>query len=164
MKFNFKNRVRNFKFSVGDIFVPLFEAIMNSMQSIEETKDLQDKYINIKIERDNYRIGDFVSGIFAIEITDNGIGFTEHNYESFCTSDSDYKVEIGGKGVGRINWLKAFELVQVNSTYVENNKTYNRSFDFSIDNEIHNEELKEVDNAIIQTKIRLIDLKKKEFI
>ena len=159
MKFNFKNRVRNFKFSVGDIFVPLFEAIMNSMQSIEETKDLQDKYINIKIERDNYRIGDFVSGIFAIEITDNGIGFTEHNYESFCTSDSDYKVEIGGKGVGRINWLKAFELVQVNSTYVENNKTYNRSFDFSIDNEIHNEELKEVDNAIIQTKIRLIDLK-----
>lgn len=159
MKFNFKNRVRNFKFSVGDIFVPLFEAIMNSMQSIEETKDLQDKYINIKIERDNYRIGDFVSGIFAIEITDNGIGFTEHNYESFCTSDSDYKVEIGGKGVGRINWLKAFELVQVNSTYVENNKTYNRSFDFSIDNEIHNEELKEVDNAIIQTKIKLIDLK-----
>ena len=44
MKLNFKNRVRNFKFSVGDIFVPFFEAIMNSMQSIEETNELQDKY------------------------------------------------------------------------------------------------------------------------
>ena len=126
MKLNFKNRVRNFKFSVGDIFVPLFEAIMNSMQSIEETNELQDKYIKINIERDNYRIGGFVSGIFGIEIIDNGIGFTEHNYESFCTSDSDYKVEIGGKGVGRINWLKAFEYVKVNSTYQENGKILNK--------------------------------------
>ena len=160
MKFNFKNRVRNFKFSVGDIFVPLFEAIMNSMQSIEETSNLQDKYIKINIERDNYRIGDFVSGIFAIEIEDNGIGFTEHNYDSFCTSDSDYKVEIGGKGVGRINWLKAFEYVKVNSTYVENGKTLNRVFDFNIDDEIHNESLMEVNaNQEVKTQIKLIDLK-----
>ena len=58
MKFNFKNRVRNFKFSVGDIFVPLFEAIMNSMQSIEETSNLQDKYIKINI--DNFNIACFL--------------------------------------------------------------------------------------------------------
>ena len=160
MKLNFKNRVRNFKFSVGDIFVPLFEAIMNSMQSIEETNNIQDKYIKINIERDNYRIGGFVSGIFAIEIIDNGIGFTEHNYDSFCTSDSDYKVEIGGKGVGRINWLKAFEYVKVNSTYLENGKTLNRTFDFNIEDEIHNEVLKEVTpSEELNTRIKLIDLK-----
>ena len=89
MKFNFKNRVRNFKFSSSDVFVPLHEAIMNSIQAIEERGNFNDSQIKIKIERDSYRIAGFTSGIFSIEITDNGIGFVSHNYESFCTSDSD---------------------------------------------------------------------------
>ena len=49
MKFNFKNRVRNFKFSVNDVFVPLYEAITNSIQAIEEKGNLLDSYINIHI-------------------------------------------------------------------------------------------------------------------
>lgn len=148
MKFNFKNRVRNFKFSINDVFVPLYEAITNSMQAIEERKQFENSYINIKIARDSYRIADYVSGIFSIEITDNGIGFQEHNYDSFCTSDSDYKVEIGGKGVGRINWLKAFETIHIESIYEENGKKYQRVFDFNIDDEIHNESLVEVDSDL----------------
>ena len=159
MKFNFKNRVRNFKFSVNDIFVPLYEAIINSIQAIEERGNFENSYIDIKIQRDSYRIADFTSGIFAIEITDNGIGFVEHNYESFCTSDSDYKVEIGGKGVGRINYLKSFELIKVNSVYEENNRKYQRNFDFNIDDEIHNEVIKEVSlDEENKTTIALINL------
>lgn len=157
MKFNFKNRVRNFKFSVNDIFIPLYEAIINSMQAIDERGNFSDSYINIKIERDSYRIADFTSGIFSIEITDNGIGFVEHNYESFCTSDSDYKVEIGGKGVGRINWLKAFELIEVKSVFEENGKTYKREFNFNIDDEIHNTSIYESSEEV-KTVIKLINL------
>ena len=159
MKFNFKNRVRNFKLSTTDSFVPLFEAITNSIQAIEERGYFNNQFIKIKIERDSYRITDFTSGIFAIEITDNGIGFVEHNYESFITSDSDYKVEIGGKGVGRINWLKAFEMIFVKSVFEENGKKYLRSFQFNIDDEIHNEILEEVSSDVeIATTITLRNL------
>lgn len=159
MKFNFKNRVRNFKFSINDVFVPLYEAIVNSMQAIDEAKNFDDSYINIKIERDSYRIADYTSGIFSIEITDNGIGFVNHNYDSFCTSDSDYKVEIGGKGVGRINWLKAFEIVYIKSIFEENGKKYERIFSFNIDDEIHNETINEVPfDTLNETKILLYNL------
>ena len=72
----------------------------------------------------------------TLTITDNGIGFVSHNYESFCTSDSDYKVEIGGKGVGRINWLKAFEVAYISSVFEEDNKRYQRLFSFNIEEEI----------------------------
>lgn len=159
MKFNFKNRVRNFKFSTSDIFVPLYEAIINSMQSIEERGNFDDARVDIKIERDSYRIAGFTSGIFSIEITDNGIGFVEHNFESFCTSDSDYKMEIGGKGVGRINWLKAFEVIYVSSIYTENGKYYERIFNFNIDEEIHNVKVHEIEpNTPLETKIILYNL------
>ncbi len=159
MKFNFKNRVRNFKFSTSDVFVPLYEAIINSMQAIDEKGNYDEAKIDIKISRDSYRIAGFTSGIFSIEITDNGIGFVEHNYDSFCTSDSDYKFEIGGKGVGRINWLKSFEMVYIDSVYEENGKRYERSFNFNVDDEIHNVQFQEVDDTIpLQTKITLYNL------
>lgn len=159
MKFNFKNRVRNFKFSTSDVFVPLYEAIINSMQAIDEKGNYDEARIDIKISRDSYRIAGFTSGIFSIEITDNGIGFVEHNYDSFCTSDSDYKFEIGGKGVGRINWLKSFEMVYIDSVYEENGKRYERSFNFNVDDEIHNVQFQEVGDTIpLQTKITLYNL------
>ena len=160
MKFNFKNRVHNFKFTTSDVFVPLHEAIMNSIQAIEERENFDDSQINITIERDSYRIGGFTSGIFSIEIKDNGIGFVERNYESFCTSDSDYKFELGGKGVGRINWLKAFEIIHIKSVYEENNQRYQRIFSFSIDEEIHNEKVTIVSKETpIETTILLYNLK-----
>lgn len=159
MKFNFKNRVRNFKFSTSDIFVPLYEAITNSIQAIEEKANYDDAKVDIKIARDSYRIAGFTSGIFSIQITDNGIGFIERNFDSFSTSDSDYKFEIGGKGVGRINWLKAFEIIYVKSVYEENGKRYERMFDFNIDDEIHNVKVKEVGSEVpLETSILLYNL------
>ena len=50
MKFNFKNRVRNFKLASTDAFVPLYEAITNSIQAIEEKGQNSDDYIKIRID------------------------------------------------------------------------------------------------------------------
>ena len=46
-------------------------------------------------------------------------------------SDSTYKAKIGGKGVGRFSWLKAFEEVEIQSVYKEyDDKFVQRSFCF----------------------------------
>ena len=53
--------------------------------------------------------------IDTISITDNGIGFTPENIRSFETSDSRFKYQRGGKGVGRFIWFKIFELIKIDS-------------------------------------------------
>lgn len=49
MKFNFKNRVRNFKLATTDSFVPLFEAITNSIQAIEERGYFNHHVLKLKL-------------------------------------------------------------------------------------------------------------------
>ena len=71
--------------------------------------------------------------ILSFQITDTGVGFTDTNYESFETSDSMYKASQGGKGIGRLLWLKAFDGAEVSSTYQEKDKWRKRTFRFTID-------------------------------
>ncbi|MCP4699660.1 MAG: hypothetical protein GY862_22845 [Gammaproteobacteria bacterium] len=68
----------------------------------------------------------------GFEITDNGIGFNEANMKSFLTLDSEYKAKKGGRGVGRLLWLKAFERVSVTSVFKsESGEAKSRSFLFN---------------------------------
>ena len=69
--------------------------------------------------------------VVDFEIRDNGIGFNEENFDSFSTSDSRYKAEHGGKGIGRLLWLKAFSRVVVNSVFEVNGEHLRRTFDFA---------------------------------
>jgi hypothetical protein len=57
------------------------------------------------------------SPLTGFRITDDGVGFTDANYDSFCTSDSMFKHDLGGRGVGRFTWLKAFKKVHIDSIY-----------------------------------------------
>ena len=68
----------------------------------------------------------------ALEITvsDNGIGFDEPRYVAFCTTDTDHKISRGGKGIGRLLWLDAFEKVDINSIFNENGQLQRRQFSF----------------------------------
>ncbi|OYU72359.1 MAG: hypothetical protein CFE32_23985, partial [Alphaproteobacteria bacterium PA3] len=50
-------------------------------------------------------------------ITDNGVGLNDDNFESFRTYDSRLKSKKGGKGVGRLTWLKVFESVKIISKF-----------------------------------------------
>ena len=65
-----------------------------------------------------------------IIIVDNGIGFDDENYNSFDTYASEYKIQKGCKGVGRMLWLKAFCSVSIESIFVEEDKKKCRTFLF----------------------------------
>ena len=71
----------------------------------------------------------------SFTIEDNGIGLDDANFESFRTYDSRQKVKKGGKGVGRLTWLKVFERIAISSFYENGEMTMQRRFDFLLDNE-----------------------------
>ena len=70
--------------------------------------------------------------IIGFEIEDNGVGFTEENYRSFLTPDSRHKERRGGKGVGRLAWLKVFDRFDVDSIYLDHGTLYRRHFHFRL--------------------------------
>jgi hypothetical protein len=70
-------------------------------------------------------------------VTDNGIGFDEANLDAFLTSDTQNKVDRGGKGIGRFVWLKAFDRAEIESHYRQNGGLVERTFAFTIDASDH---------------------------
>lgn len=136
-----KGRVKNFSLPKNQPLVPLFEAIVNSIHSIEERRNSDSTFNNgtvtIYIERDDTQttLDSFLSPVKNFRVVDNGIGFNEANIESFLMSDSTYKEKIGGKGVGRFSWLLAFEKAEIDSIYKDNDDLLERSFSFHIDSD-----------------------------
>ena len=127
-------RVRNTKLYPTSGLMPLFEAVMNSVQAIDSARTKRGE-IRIRIERSQQvgleLHGNALPDILEFSVTDNGCGFTEENYRSFNTMDSLQKASIGGKGVGRLIWLKAFERASVESTFSEGDHWRKRSFSFT---------------------------------
>jgi len=117
---------------------PLYETIVNSLHSIEDLNEKNDKNtIIIKVIRENsQRVNTEASSdrelphICEFEIIDTGIGFNEDNYKSFQTSDSRFKEKRGGKGIGRLFWLKVFQEVIIESVFEKQNKRYLRKIKF----------------------------------
>lgn len=121
-------RVKNFELPRTKPLMPLFETIVNSIYAIEERQQNDDKvngYINIEIIREPQMrvqtegIDSSINDITGFVVTDNGIGFDENNMKSFLQSDSTYRAEKGGKGVGRFAWLKAFKEADIESSFIE---------------------------------------------
>ena len=123
MSISVSGRVKNFKLPKNRPLVPLYEAIVNGIHAIEERSKI-DKNI--------------IPSVLSFIIHDNGIGFNENNMKSFLESDSTYKESIGGKGVGRFSWLKAFSSVHIVSFFKDSSSLINkREFDFNLNtNEI----------------------------
>lgn len=154
---NIKGRVRNFSLPENKSLIPLFEAVVNSLQAIEERQKLEsfEGKILIAIDREATLSEDILGRIENITITDNGIGFNEKNFTSFLKSDSEYKHDLGGKGVGRFSWLKAFEKVNVDSCFSENKVFYQRVFDFSLNDEGVDDKLTCCEREDYTTSVRL---------
>lgn len=146
---NLANRIKHTSLPKSAGLMPLFEAVVNSIHSIEEAEvELTNGNIVVEILRStqgSLNISNEGAGreplndITGFNVTDNGIGFDDVNMESFETLDSDHKAQKGCRGVGRLMWLKAFELVHVDSRFLASDKTLRlRTFDFNAQSGITN--------------------------
>jgi hypothetical protein len=127
---NIKRLVQNIR-QINE-YTPLIEAIVNSIQAIEDAKQ-QDGVIEIIIERDNQqKLADTtIQNIQNIKIIDNGIGFNQLHRDSFDEVYSETKIDRGCKGFGRFTFLKYFKEVTIESTYRDGNENYfARTFSF----------------------------------
>jgi hypothetical protein len=118
-------------YRTSEALQPLFEAISNSIFAIQnkfgdESANSGEIFVSVKTNRNKQGI--------KISVLDNGIGLDESNYEAFLTTDTPHKIKLGGKGVGRLLWLDAFDDISVLSQYKEDEETFVRSFDFRLSN------------------------------
>lgn len=136
-------RVRNFDLPKNQPLIPLYEAIVNSIYAIQERQQKEefDGKIEVEIIRDPQQVAEIegidksINEITGFRIIDNGVGLDDNNMKSFLQSDSTYRADKGGKGVGRFSWLKAFLKTHIESVYKDENDGVwvKREFEFSLD-------------------------------
>lgn len=147
-----------------NIYMPIVEAIANSIDAIEERKT-PDGEIRVELKRNQQLLAsseDAISPVSTITIRDNGVGFTDENTNSFDELFSEKKLKIGGKGFGRFTYLKYFTSTSVDSNYQVNDKWKNRKFTFYSDrNEfITNPEVSDAINKQFRTTVVLNNIKR----
>jgi hypothetical protein len=134
-----QGRLRNTHLPASKAMIPLYEAVVNSIQAIEEdaerTKQLISSYlITVTVLRENTLLSSEEKRgedrIDSFLIQDNGSGFTDENWKSFNRLDSLYKEKKGCRGIGRLMWLKAFREVEVDSLFTVNDRLMRRRFSF----------------------------------
>ena len=124
--------------NVADALQPLFEAVSNAIHSTQARfKDAvaYDGRVTVTVQTDRRK-----EAVTAI-VEDNGPGLDERNWDAFITTDTDNKIEIGGKGVGRLMWMDCFSQIHVDTAFVDGAGMKRRKFDFVLDvhNQIQNE-------------------------
>lgn len=119
---------------------PLFEAISNAIHSVQhrfaDTVSHDGKiHVTVNTNRNKDQVW--------ATVEDNGLGLDEKNWDAFTETDTDNKISIGGKGVGRLLWLDCFQKINVVSTFKAKDGMERRSFDFVLkqDDQIQNEKV-----------------------
>lgn len=159
---NIKRLVDNIKKT--SIYTPIIEAIVNSLDSISEANPKEGEIV-ITFYRSKQKalgnINDDENQPFdSVTITDNGIGFNDRNLESFNTIYTEKKIREGGKGFGRLVFLKYFDDVRIESVYKEKGHLYQRKFKFAKDSSIiQNEKTERASDLSINTTVSLSALK-----
>ncbi|MDA8020372.1 MAG: hypothetical protein MPN21_23285 [Thermoanaerobaculia bacterium] len=142
MRMDLQGRLRNTKVAALDAFLPVFEAIVNSIHSIEDRFGMDDAASQGRIQVHVHRVQQLqvpgmagrppVEPVESFTVVDNGLGFTDPNLESFETADSTAKIVRGGKGIGRLTWLVVFERAEIESRFRgDDGDLRRRSFTFS---------------------------------
>lgn len=137
---NIKGLVDRLELSQAKAMMPLFEAISNAIDAIEEHKDGFPKHsilIRLIAAHDlAHQGGDDTLVLDGFDISDDGVGFDDENLASFQEAHTLSKVKVGGKGVGRFTFLKVFSSVHIRSVFLRQSETLLREFDFSIADEL----------------------------
>lgn len=161
MKFDVEGRINNMRLPDGKtaVLYSVYEAVSNSIHAINDrfTEQHAAARGKVDVEIEMAEGGDVAS----ISVTDNGIGFTKENLSSFETSDSRFKYQRGGKGVGRFIWIKLFQKITVDSTYKKGNRMERIRFRFAPDkeNSIAGKKVSMAPGQSAGTKIILSDLR-----
>ncbi|WOC25031.1 hypothetical protein LY624_10445 [Pseudoalteromonas sp. N1230-9] len=137
---NLRGRLRNTSLPRNHGLMPVFEAVVNSIHSIEEKGNIDQGKITLTIIREpqgEMDIGGSCAPILGFKVVDNGCGFNDINFNSFQTLDSDHKIDKGCRGVGRLLWLKVFDQVSVSSVFSEQESFSHREFAFNSSNGVH---------------------------
>jgi len=117
---------------------PLFEAVSNAIHSTQERfgKNVaRDGKVVVTVSTNRAK-----NKVWA-SVEDNGVGLDKKNWDAFTTTDTDNKIEIGGKGVGRLLWLDCFEKISIESVYRDGDNFKRRKFRFvlAINDQIQDE-------------------------
>ncbi|MET4455450.1 ATP-binding protein [Bradyrhizobium sp. RT3b] len=117
MKFDVMGRIGNMRLPDGKtaLLYSIYEAVSNAIQAIEErfgrAEFAKRGIINVLVDLNPDK------SLKYIAISDNGIGLNSTHLAAFETCDTRQKYSIGGKGVGRLIWIKVFDEIKVRSTY-----------------------------------------------
>jgi hypothetical protein len=118
--------------SVASAMQPLFEAISNAIHSVQaKFGDRATVAGRIVVTVSTNRRKEDVWAT----VEDNGLGLDVRNWDAFTTTDTDNKLSIGGKGVGRLLWLDCFERVHVETVFAREMEFVRRTFDFVLAND-----------------------------
>lgn len=122
---------------------PLFEAVSNAIHATQAkypASVAQDGRVIVTVSTDRNK-----QDVWAT-VEDNGVGLDDVNWDAFMTTDTANKIQIGGKGVGRLLWLDCFEHIKIRSVFEEGDEYKHRSFRFVLALEEQIQDLK-VDTA-----------------
>lgn len=128
--------------NVTGALLPLFEAVMNAVHSTQAkfaAAVAQEGRVIVTVSTDRKK-----ESVWAT-VEDNGIGLDTNNWEAFKTTDTDNKIMIGGKGVGRLLWLDCFDKISVNSVFADGGSFKRRTFRFvlSMEDQIQDEKVED---------------------
>jgi hypothetical protein len=160
-------RLRNTQLAKSRALFPLFEAVVNAIQAVDDAPGLDARSASIEVRIVRRSQGAFEFGpaahpahaepIVGFVVRDNGVGFDDRNMESFRTLDSEYKSAMGCRGVGRLLWLKAFKRVEVSSRYLDDEKVLReREFTFTVDQGVSQDAAGDLREQGTGTEIRLV--------
>ena len=165
-------RLRNTPLPRTHGLMPLFEAVVNSIQAVAAANpSVSAGEIVVEIERSpqqalqlegsGRRGAPPQEAIIGFRVRDNGCGFDDANLQSFETLDSDYKATDGCRGVGRLLWLKAFDSVEVSSDFAHpDGKLRRRSFTFTAAKGVDGVSVSPSSSPTRRTEVRLSGFKK----
>ena len=140
MQVDIVGRIRNLQLPATRPLIPLFECLVNSIESIEDGK-VGNGRIDVYFTRDASQAvvpgteDASLSPIRDIAVVDNGAGFNDSNVRAFFLSDSTRKANRGNKGIGRFTWLKVFDKATIDSTYLDGDSWTRRTFAFVLTTE-----------------------------
>jgi hypothetical protein len=150
--------IRNYEFKDDEGFLfCLFEAVSNALYCCVDNNDIK---ITVQFTREykaNELTKDYENVITALSVTDNGKGFIQENFDRFVKTI--YKTNhTGGKGLGRVAFLKVFNDVHIESSFKEGGKYYSRNFKFGTstikDTKKESNDKKEVETTVYLKNIK----------